>query len=174
MLITVILTLVLACAAAFAAFIAYLKTTHLSARAQPGAVESFFADIAVEWAHPASLDAQRNPVALSGENLTHTRDHFARHCAVCHGNDGEGHTETGFGLYPPPPDLKHTDMSDGELFYTIKNGIRFTGMPAWNMPDDRIWELVAFIRRLPQLSPADLEAMDAISHVEAEGREHRH
>ena len=40
-------------------------------------------------------------------------------------------------------------MSDGEIFYHIRNGIRNTGMPAWDMPDRQIWQLVAYIRHLP-------------------------
>jgi hypothetical protein len=44
-------------------------------------------------------------------------------------------------------------MSDGEVFYHIRNGIRNTGMTAWPMPDQQIWRLVAFIRRLPRVAP---------------------
>ena len=46
-----------------------------------------------------------------------------------------------------------TSMSDGEIFYHIRNGIRNTGMPAWQMPDRQIWQLVAFIRHLPRVAP---------------------
>jgi mono/diheme cytochrome c family protein len=46
-----------------------------------------------------------------------------------------------------------TSMSDGEIFYHIRNGIRNTGMPAWQLPDQQIWQLVAFIRHLPAIAP---------------------
>jgi mono/diheme cytochrome c family protein len=108
---------------------------------------------------------------MTPEVMTEARDHFARDCAVCHGNDGKGDTEIGDGLYPPPPNLQHTDMSDGDLFYTIKNGVRFTGMPGWSFSDEKTWRLVAFIHHLPQLSPSDLQAMQSIDHVESERHE---
>ena len=44
-------------------------------------------------------------------------------------------------------------MSDGEIFYHIRNGIRNTGMPAWNLPDQQVWQLVAYIRNLPAVAP---------------------
>lgn len=53
-------------------------------------------------------------------------------------------------------------LSDGELYYVIHNGIRFTGMPAWGAqePDEDSWKLVLFIRHLPQLSAAEVTDMD--------------
>ena len=69
-------------------------------------------------------------------------------------------------------------LSDGELFFIIKNGVRFTGMPAWGSDtreDDRAsWQLVHFIRHLPQLTSADLEVvsrMNPISPGEMKERE---
>ena len=57
------------------------------------------------------------------------------------------------------------ELSDGELFYVIENGIRFTGMPAWSTGtadgEESSWRLVHFLRRLPQLTAGELEAMKA-------------
>ena len=85
--------------------------------------------------------------------------HFADHCASCHGNDGRGKTEIGQNLYPKAPDMwgeETQKLSDGELFYIIKNGVRLTGMPAWGKDtpkDDRqSWHLVAFIRHVPWIT----------------------
>ena len=172
--ITVVATLFFAALIAFALGSAYLTTTHLTAKAKPGSFERFVANRAVDWAHPGSLESMKNPIQVTPEVLTEARDHFARDCAVCHGNDGESHTEIAQGLYPPVPRLKNTDMSDGDLFYTIKNGIRFTGMPGWSFSDEKAWRLVAFIHHLPQLTPADIEAMQAINHVESEHHEGEH
>jgi mono/diheme cytochrome c family protein len=61
-------------------------------------------------------------------------------------------------------------MSDGEIYYVIDQGIRLTGMPAWGKPgdDDReSWALVSFIRKLPTLTPAEVEAMKAMNPVPA-------
>lgn len=96
--------------------------------------------------------------------------HFADHCAVCHGNDGTGDTEMGRGLYPNAPDMRLAatqDLTDGELFYIIEHGVRFTGMPAWatGTPEgtEASWHLVRFVRHLPRLTPAELEKMKALN-----------
>ena len=70
------------------------------------------------------------------------------------------------GLYPPAPDLRVAatqDLSDGELFYIVKNGIRFTGMPGWDGEDDDNWKLVLFLRHLPVLTPKELELMKEVN-----------
>ncbi len=99
-------------------------------------------------------------------------EHFADHCASCHGNDGKGQMEIGGNLYPKAPDMTRSQtqrLSDGELFFIIKNGVRFTGMPAWGSDtpeDDRAsWQLVRFIRYLPQLTSEDLEAMSRMNPI---------
>jgi len=58
-------------------------------------------------------------------------------------------------------------MSDGELFYVIEFGIPFTGMPAWgNATEDgerASWQLVRFIRHLPDLTDEEVEEMEALN-----------
>jgi mono/diheme cytochrome c family protein len=144
---------------------AYLKTSAqgFSARARPTILEKEVADFARDLAMPASAKTMKSPIPASAEVLAEGRAHFADHCAVCHGNNGRGQTMLGAGLYPKPPDLRAEDtqsMSDGELFYTIENGIRLSGMPAFGGNDSAsaTWKLVDFIRHLPQLSaPEELE-----------------
>lgn len=96
--------------------------------------------------------------------------HFADHCASCHGNDGSGATQIGRNLYPKAPDMRLAatqTLSDGELFYIIENGVRFTGMPAWSTGTlegaEATWHLVRFIRHLPALTPEELREMDALN-----------
>ena len=57
--------------------------------------------------------------------------------------------------YPRPPVLRSliASMADGEIFYHIRNGIRNTGMPAWNLPDQQVWQLVLYMRDLPKTAP---------------------
>ena len=73
----------------------------------------------------------------------------------------------GKGMYPKPPDLRAETqtMSDGEIFYDIENGIRMSGMPAFGGQDseDASWKLVAFIRHLPRLTPAEEEEMASLN-----------
>jgi len=60
------------------------------------------------------------------------------------------------------------ELSDGELFYIIKNGIRFTGMPGWGGSAEDNWKLVLFIRHLPQITHKELELMNELNHIPAE------
>jgi mono/diheme cytochrome c family protein len=105
-------------------------------------------------------------VAATSEAVAAGRAHFADHCALCHANDGSGNTDLGRGMYPPPPDMRldaTQRLTDGELFYIIEHGIRFTGMPGFGSVDaahaNESWQLVHFIRRLPMLSADELEEM---------------
>ena len=62
------------------------------------------------------------------------------------------------GLYPQPPDLALTAQAytDGELFWILKHGIKMTGMPAWTDHSDKeLWTTVAFVRKLPGMTPED-------------------
>lgn len=129
----------------------------LSARASPSGLETMMARNARHLAIPKCARALPNPIPDTPENLGEARKHFADHCASCHGNDGSGDTLYGRGLYPKPPDLRLPEtqkLSDGELFWIIENGVRFTGMPAFYSPGAQTdsWKLVRFIRHLPQLS----------------------
>ncbi|HWZ49985.1 MAG TPA: c-type cytochrome [Granulicella sp.] len=95
--------------------------------------------------------------------------HWADHCTACHANNGSGDTMYGKTMYPRPPDMRQKDtqqMSDGELYYTIKNGVRLTGMPSFGDPgDDDVasWKFVVFIRHLPQLTFAEETEMQRLN-----------
>jgi mono/diheme cytochrome c family protein len=153
----ILLLVVLAVGVAIAAGFSILHD-GLSARATPTAMEAMLARKARHLAIPANARNQHNPVAPSEKALKEARAHFADHCAACHGNDGGGDTMYGKGLYPKPPDLRLAEtqnLSDGEIFWIIENGVRFTGMPAFggdHGSQDDSWKLVIFIRHLPQLA----------------------
>jgi mono/diheme cytochrome c family protein len=150
------------------AALVYLRTTGLSTAGQPGVVETQLARAARRLAIPSEFRSMANPVTKSGDVMAEGMAHFADHCANCHGNDGGGDTELGRGLYPKAPDMRLAatqDLSDGELFYIIERGIRFTGMPGWSTGteagEESSWHLVHFIRHLPQLTADELERMKA-------------
>jgi mono/diheme cytochrome c family protein len=140
----------------------------LSSRATPTQLEIFVARHARHLAIPSSARLAQNPVLDSPEDLREARLHFADHCAICHGNDGSGQTVVGGGLYPKPPDLRRADtqnLTDGELFWIIENGVRFTGMPGFgdggeHGGDQDSWKLVHFIRHLPHLTAAERIEME--------------
>jgi cytochrome c len=112
----------------------------------------------------------QNPVSLNPDVMKESLAHFADHCATCHANDGSGETPIGKNVYPKAPDLRLANtqsMSDGEIFWVIHNGIRFTAMPAWgegNPAEDKdSWKLVHFIRHLPKLTPKELDQMKTLN-----------
>src|ERR1700719_1188446 len=153
----ILLLVVLAVGVAVAAGVSILHD-GLSARATPTAMEAMLARKARHLAIPANARNHHNPLAPSEKALKEARAHFADHCAACHGNDGGGDTMYGKGLYPKPPDLRLAEtqkLSDGEIFWIIENGVRFTGMPAFggdHGSQEDSWKLVIFIRHLPQLA----------------------
>src|SRR5216683_6886215 len=119
-----------------------IRTRGFSARDKPGVLETFLAEHVRDLATPASVKNLKNPLSPTALNIAEGRDHFADHCAICHANDGSGKTEMGGNMYPPAPDMRdEKDLTDGELFNIIKNGIRFTGMPGWGGDDEDNWKL---------------------------------
>lgn len=147
----------------------YLRSHGLSARAKPNAVEDFLARHVRDLATTSRVKDLKNPIPLSELVLAEARDHFANHCAQCHGNDGDGKTMLGNGMYPPPPNLAANEtqnLTDGELFNIIQNGIRFTGMPGFGGEDEENWELVHFIRHIPKLTPAEKKLMKDVNKME--------
>ncbi len=86
-------------------------------------------------------------------------------CALCHTPPGATNSPITKGLNPVPPNLaEHAkDLSEAELFWVIKNGIRMTGMPAWGPTheDTEIWDIVAFVKKLPDMSKDEYKALDS-------------
>ena len=154
---------------AVVAFI-WIGSRGISAKAQPGLVETAIARTMRRLAIPRSDRDATNPIAKSPEIIAVGMAHYADHCAACHANDGSGETDIGLGLYPKPPDMRldaTQSLTDGELFYIIENGVRLTGMPAWSTGTEQgktaTWHLVHFIRELPRLTPAQIEEMKALN-----------
>jgi mono/diheme cytochrome c family protein len=147
----------------------YLLTTGLSARPMPGTLETKVARSVRRFAVPRAIRNMSNPMASNADAIAEGRDHFADHCASCHANDGSGDTEMGRGLFPKAPDMRTVsqELTDGELFYFIEEGIRFTGMPAWGTGtqegEDATWRLVHFIRRLPKMTSEEAEEMKGLN-----------
>ena len=86
-------------------------------------------------------------------------------CTNCHGAPGVSWAKFSEGLHPDPPDLKEVvDVTPSQLFWVIKNGINMTGMPSFSLAgakDDEIWSIVAFLKKLPNISEADYRAWTA-------------
>ena len=149
---------------------AYIVTTGVSARPDPGALEVRTARTIRTLAIRPRVRGVTNPVPATDAVIMEGMEHFADHCAVCHGNDGSGNTEMGRGLYPRAPDMRlpaTQNLSDAELFYIIENGVRLTGMPGWatgtKAGETSSWHLVHFIRHLPELTAEEAERMEELT-----------
>jgi mono/diheme cytochrome c family protein len=162
---------VLAILAIGAILIFRLGEHGLSARNQPSSLESFLADQARVMFIPVKARKLENPLPPAPVLVARGRDHWADHCATCHANNGSGDSELGKNLYPRAPDMRGArtqSLSDGELYYIIRNGVPWTGMPAWGNADlgdldSETWALVLFIRHLPKLSAAEETAMEKLN-----------
>ena len=148
----------------------YIMNAGLSARESPGAVETFMAGKVRGLVISRRARDLQSAIARAPEIIAAGREHFADHCATCHANDGSGDTEMGRGMWPKVPDMRLArtqNLSDGELFWIIENGVRFTGMPAWSTGtkdgETASWHLVHFIRRLPKLTPEEIDEMELLN-----------
>jgi mono/diheme cytochrome c family protein len=151
------------------AYGAILIRRGISARKEPSGIEKTVARAVRHLAIPKIARDEENPWAevATPEVLKDAREHFADHCSQCHANDGSGKTEMGQYLYPRAPDMRQPatqNLTDGELYYIIRNGVPLTGMPAWGEPDtvqdDDSWQLVLFIRHIPKLTPEEIKDME--------------
>jgi predicted CXXCH cytochrome family protein len=128
-----------------------------SARGNAPALEAHLAQWLLLHTVPAGQRALKNPLSTSAASadVAAGQQLYRSKCQLCHAYDGSGKTEIASGQYPRAPDLRSATvqgMSDGELFYHIKNGIRHTGMPAWQLPDHKLWQLSAYLRNLPKVA----------------------
>lgn len=99
-----------------------------------------------------------NPVALNEANLKAGVDTYKTMCARCHSTPDGQVSVYGQSFYPPAPQLlgAMSNYTDSQLFWTIKHGIRNTGMPAWGsmLSDDEIWQIVSLLKNSQDLPPS--------------------
>ncbi|HKV61780.1 MAG TPA: cytochrome c3 family protein [Candidatus Acidoferrum sp.] len=136
-----------------------LVSRGFSTAVEPSAIEKLLARAARNFAIPTNARLEKNPWKSTPAILGEARENFIARCAACHGPDGAGQTDIGRNLYPKVPDLRlprTQNLTDGQLRYIIRNGVRLTGMPGWARPHDEqsddSWKLVLFIRNLRQLT----------------------
>ena len=140
-----------------------LGAPNLSATTRPSKLEKTVAH--------AVLDASVRARAPRGKSLptdpgsvARGREAYRANCLVCHGVPGGEQSAIAAGLNPPVPDLAEPQTqsrTDGELFFLVSGGVRLTGMPGFekSLPEKTRWELVAFLRALPKLGDAELQAL---------------
>jgi len=115
--------------------------------------------------------------AAAAPQLTDAQAHegyrfYSETCIYCHGAPGRDPTDIGKGLNPEPPYLPDTvgRWSSAEIYWIVKNGVKMTGMPAFGSThkDAEIWNVVAFVQRLPKMSPEEFNQIERESNASPE------
>ncbi len=161
-LLTVILTLLGATVLVALAVVAgaYSGRVNVSAGEPPSALTHWFLTTTRDHSIEARAKRLVVPDLTAPTRIAIGADHYHEMCEGCHGAPGVGRDEAGQGLDPPPPVL-YLDTFDNEdareTFWTVKHGIRMTGMPAFGPThdDQKIWDIVAFVRAMHGMSPED-------------------
>ncbi len=132
-----------------------------AANARPVWLEGWVAGNSLKGTLSRQAPKGRNPVKLTEDNLIEGIKLYGLNCAICHGSAKGPATATPIakGEYPAPPQLAKEGVEDdppGWTFWKIKNGIRWTGMPAWQdkLNDRQIWTITLFLSNMDKLPPA--------------------
>lgn len=160
-----VLAALAACGVAAALAIARTGAYDVAATKQHFAVVYDLLDVAMRASvHRRSRDIAVPPLddpQAVARGLALYRDH----CAGCHGAPGVSPEPFALGLNPPPANLVHAarNWSSRELYWVVRHGIRMTGMPAWRhrLSESETWAVVAFLERLPELTPQAYAALQA-------------
>jgi thiosulfate dehydrogenase len=127
--------------------------------AKPSGLERWAARTSLNATIHREMSTAPNPLPVTDENLTAGLKLYATNCMACHGaSDGKA-SNIAHGLYQPAPQLGDRgveDDPDGEIYWKIQHGIRFTGMPSFSktLTDTQLWQLVMFLKQMDKLPPA--------------------
>jgi len=136
------------------------SSSACTANKKPSQLETTLANAAKEVVISIAAKELKNPLPKTPAVISQGQAVYLQSCAICHGTDGRGHAALGQAMYPPAMDLTSPHVQqwkDAELFWIIQNGVRLTGMPAWNrsISADDTWKLVIFIQHLPEVKPIE-------------------
>jgi mono/diheme cytochrome c family protein len=133
----------------------------VGADVKPGIIERTIAPWAMDVSVEKRAYQEKNPCTGDPEAVAEGFKHYRETCVLCHGAKSVPPLDMARGFNPGAPSLgvNQEDMSDGEVFWIAKHGIRMTGMPAFGVThtDEQIWKIVAFMRTIPDLT-AEQEA----------------
>ncbi len=152
---------IIALLAVFGGAYFYATTGHFDTRAvpnTPGSLERKAANQSVDKWVEGHAPKQDNPFQPTMENLTAGQKTYDENCSFCHGSLKQPLSPMRKKFYPPVPQLmtRNADDPDGEIFYVVKYGIRFTAMPGWDgqLTDDDIWKTVLFLKNSDKVKNA--------------------
>ena len=163
--------------------VAMLGMFPTNADATPPHFERRIANMAVDASMEKHAARIANPIPATDDNIIAGMKVYTMNCAVCHGGLDNKPSQLQHHFYPPVPQLIMHPMDDEEwhIFYAIRTGIRYSGMPAWEnvLSSDDMWKTTAFLSHLDKLSPGVQQYWKTAtgaapeSHPE-EGAEHHH
>jgi mono/diheme cytochrome c family protein len=136
---------------------AMLGFFHTEANTVPPRLEQRTANRALHASMKRQAPRRTNPLTPSDQNLIDGMKVYYVNCALCHGGLDGRPSALARDLYPPAPNLisDPPDDPDWRIFYTIRTGIRYTGMPAWDgvLAEQDMWKVTAFLSRIVKLPP---------------------
>ena len=136
------------------AMLGYFPT---AANVEPPHIEHRIADSAVDASMKLHAPRVTNPLTPTNQNLEDGMKVYTMNCALCHGGLDRKPSPLATSFYPPPPNFISDPPDDPEwhIFYTIRTGVRYTGMPAWDktlsQPD--MWKITMLLSHLDKLPP---------------------
>ena len=155
---------VLAIEAALGVAIMYSGAFNVAASEPHGPLGKWILETTMEHSVKMRAASIQSPT-LGEERIAKGFREYDEDCVVCHGAPGDERSEVSKGLMPHAPDLAKLgdEWTAAEIFWIVKHGVKMTGMPAWGKSDtdDDLWNVVAFVRRLPTLSADEYHAMRA-------------
>jgi mono/diheme cytochrome c family protein len=151
-----------------------------NADARPSRIESWIMSGALDTAMEKRAPRVNNPVPPTDANLIDGMKIYTMNCALCHGALDKKPSPLHNSFYPAPPQLVIEPLDDPEwhIFYAVRTGVRYTGMPAWNkvLSDQDMWKVTAFLSHVEKLPPGAKDYWQKAFGVSAEpsGEHHEH
>ncbi len=128
-----------------------------NADATPPSLERRIASSALDASMDRHAPRVTNPVPPTDENLIDGMKIYTMNCSLCHGTLDNKPSQLEKSFYPPVPQIVLDPLDDPEwhIYYAIRTGVRYTGMPAWSkaLSDQDIWKVTAFLSRIQKLPP---------------------
>lgn len=136
-------------------FLGFMPT---NADSDPPRIETHMAGMALDASMEHHAPRASSPVPATDENLIDGMKIYTMNCAMCHGTLDYKPSPLEHSFYPPPPQviLDPLDDPDWHIFYAVRTGVRYTGMPAWNkmLTEEEMWKVTEFLTHMEKLSPA--------------------
>ncbi|MGA7219753.1 MAG: cytochrome c [Candidatus Sulfotelmatobacter sp.] len=138
--------------------VAMLGLIPTNANLEPPRIERRIANEAVDASMERHAPRVTNPVPPNDQNLEDAMKLYSMNCALCHGDLDRKPAALAKSFYPPAPNLIADPPDDPEwhIFYTIRTGVRYTGMPAWEktLNEQEMWKITSFLSHMEKLPPA--------------------